>query len=175
MSAKHKTALQRMDALVKWSDSSDMVRCDMSTDDDARRRYRPMRWLPLLPVAGGAGLILAAIAFPIELAIYTVAAPIVATMTAVSLNGPLGKPSIDDDEREAALRKDAYLFCLAILAFLNVIGGPALLVMAARHGWEIERVVGIAFAVVIGNLACFGSLPTLYASWRAPRLSVSEE
>jgi hypothetical protein len=32
--------------------------------------------------------------------------------------GPLGNPSIDDDEREAALRKDSWLFCFGLLATL---------------------------------------------------------
>lgn len=175
MSATGKTALQRMDTLVRWTDASEMVTRDMSRDADARRRYRPMRWLPLLPMACGVGLVSSAIAFPVAQAVYAVAGPIVATMAAVSLNGPLGKPSMDDDEREAALRKDAFLFCLAVLALLNMVGGPALMVMAALQGWEMERLLGIAFALVIGNLTWFGSLPTLYASWKSPTLSVFEE
>ena len=175
MSAKGKTALQKMDALVRWSNASDMVRRDMSDDADTRRRYRPMRWLPLLPMACGAGLISWAIASPIAHALYVIAAPIVGTMAAVSINGPLGKPSMEDDEREAALRKDAFLFCLAVLAFANIVGGPILMLTAALHGWPVERIVGVAFALVIGNLAWFGSLPTLYASWKAPKLSVSDE
>ena len=173
MSTTGKTALQKMDALVRWSGSSETVERDMSMHADTGRRYRPMRWLPLLPMACGAGLLYSAIAFPVAHALYVLAAPIVGTMAAVSINGPLGKPSIDDDAREAALRKDAFLFCLAILAFSNMVGGPALMVTAALHGWGIERMLGIAFALVIGNLAWFGSLPTLYASWKSPKRSKS--
>lgn len=175
MSATGKTALQKMDALVRWSGASEMVTRDMSRDPDARRRYRPMRWLPLLPMACGAGLLFAAIAFPIAHSLYALAGPIVAAVAAVSMNGPLGKPSIEDDEREAALRKDAFLFCLAVLAVANMVGGPVLMVMAGLQGWEMERMFGIAFALVIGNLTWFSSLPTLYASWKAPTLSVSGE
>lgn len=171
MSGNRKTALQRMDALVRWSYASDMVRREMSDDAEAERRYRPMRWLPLLPMACGAGLVIAAIAFPIPRAMLTIVVPVVGAMGAIPNNGPLGKPSMDDDEGEAALRKDAYLFCLAVLAFLNIVGGPILMVMAALHGWATERIVGIAFALVVGNLAWFRSLPTLYASWQPPRLS----
>ncbi len=173
MSATGRTALQKMDALVRWSGASEMVARDMSRDPDARRRYRPMRWLPLLPMACGAGLLFSTVAFPIAHSLYAAAGPIVAAVAAVSMHGPLGKPSIDDDEREAALRKDAYLFCLAVLACLNMAGGPALMVMAALQGWEAERMFGIAFALIIGNLTWFGSLPTLHASWKAPALSVS--
>lgn len=168
MSEKRKTALQRMDALVRWANTSDMVRRDMSDEPDPARRYRPMRWLPLLPMALGAGLVISAIAFPVPRTVYVVAGSIVGTVAAVANNGPLGKPSVDDDEREAMLRKDAFLFCLAVQAFLNIAGGPILMVTAALHGWAVERVVGIAVALVIGNLSWFGSLPTLYASWKSP-------
>lgn len=174
MNNHRKSALQRMDALVRWSGAAEAVSADMADDADTRRRHRPMRWLPLLPVTCGAGLIGLAIAHPIGSMWYVAAGPIVAAMTMVSINGPLGKPSLDDDEREAALRKDAFLFCLAVLAFLNILAGPALMVMAALNEWKIEQMAGVAFALVIGNLAWFGSLPTLYASWKSPQLSSEE-
>lgn len=174
MSAKGKTALQRLDALVRWSNASDMVKRDMSDDDGAARR-RPLRWWPLLPMACSAGLVCAAIAYPVPHALYAAAAPLVAAVAALSIRGPLGKPSIDDDERERALRKDSFLFCLAVLALLNVVGGPVLMVVAALEGWAAARMLGVATAVVLANLAWFGSLPTLYASWKAPALSACDE
>lgn len=175
MSAEGKTALQKMDALVGWSSASDMVRRDMSSEPDTGRRFRAMRWLPLLPMACGAGLLFAAVAFPVGPAFYALVAPIVATMAAVSINGPLGKPSGEDDEREATVRKDAFLFCLSVLALCNIVLGPILVVSAGLYGWPIERSVGIAFALVVANLTWFGSLPTLYASWKSPKLTVSDE
>lgn len=134
-----------------------------------------MRWLPLLPIACGAGLVAATIAAPVAPAVYAMAGPMVATVAAISLNGPLGKPSIDDDEREAALRKDAFLFCVSVLAFLNIVGGPILMLTAALQGWTVERVAGIAFALFIANAACFGGLPTLYASWKSPKLPGADD
>lgn len=173
MSGKRKTALQRMDALVWWSSASGRVRDDMSDHADERRR-RPMRWLPLLPMAVGAGFVFAAVAFPVAPGMYGIGAPVMASTMAMAINGPLGKSSIDDDEREATLRRDAFFFCLAFLAFANIVGGPALLLAAALHGWAAERLMSIAFALFIGNMTWFASLPTLYASWKLPGLSDDE-
>lgn len=170
MSVKHRTALQRMDALVWWSGGSGKLRDDMSGDADGRR-YRPMRWLPLLPMACGAGFFFSAIAFSIPPMAYAIAGPAMAAAAAIAINGPLGKPSLEDDERESALRKNAFLFCLAILAFANIVGGPMLLFAAAVNEWAAERMLGVAFALFIGNMTWFVTLPTLYASWKLPKLS----
>lgn len=173
MSAKRKTALQRMDALVWWSHATDKVRHDMSSDAD-ERRHQPMRWLPLLPMACGAGLIFYATAFAMPHLLYGIGAPMMTVAAAIAVAGPLGKPLIDDDEREAALRKNAFFFCMAFLAIANIVGGPILLLVAALHGWTAERIVGAAFALFMGNMTWFISLPTLYASWKLPRLAENE-
>lgn len=173
MSAKRKTLMQGMDALVWWSGTSDKVRHDMSADADERQRL-PMRWLPLLPMAFAAALLYTAVSFPVSRMVYGIAVPIMAVASAIAINGPLGKPSIDDDEREAALRKNAFFFCTACLAFLNIIAGPILLLTSALHGWTVERSAGAAFALFMANMTCFVSLPTLYASWKLPRQPESE-
>jgi hypothetical protein len=162
-----------MDAFVWWSKASDQVRRDMSGDADVRR-HRPMRWLPLLPMAFGAGLIFSATAFPVPHMFYAGAGPIMAVAAAIAMNGPLSKPSIDDDEWEAALRKNAFAFSMAFLAISNIVGGPILLLTVAQHGWAVERVVGVAFALFLGNMTWFVSLPPLYASWKLPRFSEDE-
>lgn len=169
MSTRHKTALQKMDALVWWTRASEQVRHDMSADA-GDRRHRPLRWLPLLPMASGAGLVMAAIAFSLPGTAYGVAAAMMAAATAIALNGPLGKSAIHDDEREAALRKNALFFSLALLAIANIITGPVLLVAAVWQGWPVERTAGVAFALFMGNMTWFVSLPTLYASWKSPML-----
>lgn len=170
MSVKRKTALETMDALVWWSNASDKVQHDMSNDDDGRR-HQSMRWLPMLPMAFAAALIVSATTSPLPHIAYGVAGSLMLVATAIAVNGPLGKRSIDDDEREAALRKNAFLFCMAFLAFSNIVGGPILLLTAALRGWAVERIVGVAFALFIGNMTWFVCLPTLYASWKLPKLS----
>jgi hypothetical protein len=82
----------------------------------------------------------------------------------------LGSPSIDDDEREAALRKDSWLFCFGLLTVLNCLGQPALVVFAQLRSWLVGHaaiVVGTAFML---NACLFGNLPTLYASWNLRNL-----
>lgn len=173
MSAKRRTVLQRMDALVWWSRASDRVGHDMADHRD-EGQHQPMRWLPLIPIAFGAALIFSAPAFPLPIGLYGIAALISSVAAAIAINGPLGKPSLDDDEREAALRKNAYFFCLAFLAVFNIIAGPVVLIMAGLQDWPVERMVGVAFALFVGNMAWFTSLPTLYASWKLPKLSENE-
>lgn len=173
MSTKRKTMVQRMDALVWWTNASDRVRHGMSDEPD-EHVHGPMRWLPLLPMALGAGLIYSAIAFAVPLMSYGAAGAILAVASSIPINGPLGKSSIDDDEREAALRKNAFLFCLAFLAVANIVAGPVLLVASALNEWPIRRVLGVAFALFFGNMMWFISLPTLYASWKLPKLSDDE-
>lgn len=170
MRAKARTLMQSLDALVWWSKASDMVQRDMSGNTDERRN-RPMRWLPLLPMALGAGLIFVALASPLPHMAYGVAAPLMAVASAIVINGPLGKSSLDEDEAEHMLRKNSYFFCMAVLAFLNIFGAPALLLSAAFQAWSVDRIAGLAFALFIGNMTWFVSLPTLYASWQAEAAS----
>ncbi len=56
-----------------------------------------------------------------------------------------------------------------------MIGGPVLMLMAALNAWTTERIAGVAFALAAGNLTWLGALPTLYASWKSPRSSSSED
>lgn len=171
MSTKRRTALQRMDALVWWSGGADKVRHDMAAGADAgARRQRPLRWLPLLPMACGAGLVAAAVALPLPHVLYGIAGPLVAGAAGIAANGPLGKAAVDDDEREAALRRNAFFVCMAVLACANIVGGPVLLATAAWRGWALERTLGVAFALFMANMTWFASLPTLYASWKLPGL-----
>jgi hypothetical protein len=84
--------------------------------------------------------------------------------------GPLGKPSLEDDEREAALRKDAYLVCFGLLAFLNCVGQLLLMSFALLRQWGAADAIFIGSSALLLNLTLFGSVPTLYVSWRVERL-----
>jgi hypothetical protein len=63
---------------------------------------------------------------------------------------------------------------MAFLTFSNIVGEPIVLLTAALHGWTVDRIVGVAFALFMGNMTWFFSLPTLYASWKLPKLSEDE-
>jgi len=88
----------------------------------------------------------------------------------VYMSGPLGKPSREDDEREAALRKDSLLFCLGLLAALNGLGQPILLIMSQWQNWQTAQRVSVAASAFMLNLTLFWCLPTLYASWNMRQL-----
>jgi cytochrome c biogenesis protein CcdA len=86
------------------------------------------------------------------------------------MNGPLGKPSYEDDERERALRKDSFLFCLGLLACLNCLGQPFLMILSHLQNWQTAHSANVAMSALIVNATLFGSLPTLYASWNLRQL-----
>jgi hypothetical protein len=95
---------------------------------------------------------------------------VAAIAPSIHMNGPLGKPSLEDDEREAALRKDSYLVCFGLLAFLNCVGQLLLMSLLLLEHWQIAQSVFVAASAFMLNLTLFGCLPTLYASWRMPQL-----
>jgi hypothetical protein len=76
----------------------------------------------------------------------------------------------DDDEREAALRKDSFLFCLGLLAILNCVGQPVLMILCHVQNWQTLRSASVAASAMMLNATLFGCLPTLYASWSLRRL-----
>ncbi len=98
---------------------------------------------------------------------------VVSIMTGVLLihtSGPLGKPSCEDDERETALRKDSFLFCFGLLAGLNCLGQPILLIVSHWQNWQTTHSAIVAFCALILNATLLGTLPTLYASWNFRQL-----
>jgi hypothetical protein len=88
----------------------------------------------------------------------------------IHTSGPLGKPSCEDDEREAVLRKDSFLFCLGLLAGLNCLGQPILLIVSHSQHWPTAHSAIVAFSALILNATLLGTLPTLYASWNFRQL-----
>jgi len=98
---------------------------------------------------------------------------VVSIMTGVLLihtSGPLGKPSREDDEREATLRKDSFLFCMGLLAGLNGLGQPILLIMSQSQNWQTGHSAIVVICALILNATLLGTLPTLYASWNFRQL-----
>lgn len=73
-------------------------------------------------------------------------------------------------EREAALRKRSFLFCFGLLAFLNCLGQPFLMILSHLQNWQITRSASVAGSALMLNATLFGCLPTLYASWNLRQL-----
>jgi hypothetical protein len=152
----------------------------MSDEPSVDRKHQPLRWSPLLVIAFSCSLLILCLIWPLELDLVSPGAVVsimtglvVSIMTGVLLihtGGPLGKPSREDDEREAALRKDSFLFCLGLLAGLNCLGQPILLIVSHWQNWQVAHGAIVVFCALILNATLLGTLPTLYASWNSRHL-----
>jgi len=139
------------------------------------RKHQPLRWVPLLLIAVSCLQLVVCFIWPQEMERLSLGA-LVALMPAIALafgtgvlivymSGPLGKPAREDDEREAALRKDSFLFCLGLLAGLNGLGQPVLLIMSHWQNWQPGHSAMVVISALILNATLLWTLPTLYASW----------
>jgi hypothetical protein len=174
MKRSHIGPLSRLDNAVRW------IPGDMSDKPSVDRKHQPLRWVPLLVIALSCFLLVACLIWPVVLDRVSLGT-VISIMTGMVLsipcgvliiymNGPLGKPSREDDEREAAVRKDSFLFCLALLAGLNGLGQPILLIMSHWQNWQSGHSAMVLVCALILNATLLGTLPTLYASWRFQRL-----
>ena len=172
--------LRWMDNTVRWTGFPARVADDMSDDPLVDRNHRPLRWFPIFYIAVSCVLLVLPLIWLPKLdhvrpgaIVASMTAMVICLMTgAVSIHtsGPLGKPSREDDEREATLRKDSFLFCLGLLAALNCLGQPSLLILSHWQGWSIAQSAMVVFCTLMLNAVLLGTLPTLYASWNFPRL-----
>jgi hypothetical protein len=187
MKRSHRSILSRLDDSLRWMDGTlrwtgfpARVAEDMSDDPSVDRDHRPLRWFPLFYIAVSCVLLILPLNWLLTLdrispgvVVASMTGMVVCIMTGVSLihtSGPLGKPSREDDERETALRRDSFLFCLALLAGLNCLGQPILLIVSHWQEWQTSQSVAVAVSALILNATLFGTLPTLYASWNYRQL-----
>lgn len=165
---------------MKRSHSTIWIPDDVSDRPSVNREHQSFRWVPLLIIALSCLLLVLCLIRPqvldrISLGIAIslmmgIATGILTGVIVMYTSGPLGKPSCKDDEREAALRKDSFLFCLGLLAGLNGLGQPILLIMSHWQNWQIVHSVIVVICALVLNATLLGTLPTLYASWNFPRL-----
>jgi len=176
--------LSSLDNSLRWTGIPARVADAMSEHPSIDRRHRPLRWISLWPIVYSCALFVLSLTWPsalnrymhslgIELAPSVVIALlpslvlVVAMMTPlIHANGPLGKSSLEDDEREATLRKDSFLFCFALLAGLNCLGQPFLMVLAVLQQWQPVQIASVAGTSLMLSFTLLGCLPTLYASWK---------
>jgi hypothetical protein len=180
MKHSHRSIASRLDDSLRWTGFPARVADDMADDASVDRKHPPLRWAPLLIIAFSCvQLILFLIGSPKldhvspGAVVGIMTAMVLALMTGVVIihtNGPLGKPACEDDEREAALRKDSFLFCLGLLAALNCLGQPVLLIVSHWQNWQAMHTAIVLFCTLILNATLLGTLPTLYASWNVRQL-----
>jgi hypothetical protein len=178
MKSGRKSILSMLDDSVRWTGMPARIADQISGDPE--RKHPSMRWIPIWPIAFSCALLVTSLAWPAVLNEVPLGA-IIGTMVSflgsafallpyISMNGPLGKSSLEDDEREAALRKDSFLFCLALLAVLNCLGQPLLMILSHWQHWQISRIVCVVTSSFMLNATLFGGLPTLFASWNLRQL-----
>jgi hypothetical protein len=177
MKPNRKNILSRLDDTVRWTGIPARVADEMSAAPSLDRQHRPLRWIPIWPIAFSCALFALSLTWPAAPGLVSLGGVIVGvqvSLLAVALgfhmSGPLGKPSREDDEREASLRKESVLVCLGLLAGLNCLGQPILLILSHRQNWQIEQGTSVAISTLMLNATLLGSLPTLYASWNLRRL-----
>jgi hypothetical protein len=159
---------------MRWTGIPARVADEMSDAPSVDRKHRPLRWIPIWPIVFSCALFILSLTWPSALNLValvpSLGGVIVAWAPGIHMNGPLGKPSLEDDEREAALRKDSFLFCLGLLACLNCLGQPFLMILSHLQNWQTVHSVTVAGSALMLNLTLFGCLPTLYASWNLRQL-----
>ena len=176
MNSSHRSILSRLDDAVRWTGIPARVAEDPSVD----RKHQPLRWVPLLVIAVPCVQLVVCLIWPAKLDHVPLGA-VISVMTAMALgimtgvvvvytSGPLGKPSCEDDEREAALRKDSFLLFLGLLAGLNCLGQPILLIVSHWQNWQTGHSAIVVICALILNATLLGTLPTLYASWNFRQL-----
>jgi hypothetical protein len=167
--------LSRLDDSLRWTGIPARVAAEMSNDPSVDHKHRPLRWMPIWPVAFSCALFILFLTWPpaldrvlpgvIVAVVISLGSGIGGLVAVVHLTGPLGKPSLEDDEREAALRKDSFLFCLGLLAVLNCLGQPFLMILSHLQNWKTAHSASVAISALMLNATLIGCLPTLYASW----------
>src|SRR5688572_74494 len=180
MKSVRETFLSRLDNTVRWTGIPARVADAMSDAPSIDPKHRPLRWGPILPIAFSCALFILSLTWPPAADLLSPGAVIslfgglmasnVGAVVAIHSSGPLGKPSLEDDEREAALRKDSFLFCLGLLAFLNCLSQPILIILSHLQNWQIVQSANVAGSTFVLNATLLACLPTLYASWKLRRL-----
>ncbi len=170
MNKRGRNILSILDNAVRWTGIPARVADDMSDTPPVDRKHRPLRWSPIWPIAFSCILFGLSFMWPSVL-LSSLGAVIAGMASSIHINGPLGKPSLEDDEREAALRKDSFLFCLGLLVFLNCVGQLVFLGLSILQNWQTAQRVSVAASAFMLNLTLFWCLPTLYASWKTRQFS----
>jgi hypothetical protein len=174
MNTGRRNILSILDNALRWTGIPARVADEMSDAPSIDRKHRPLRWISIWPIAFSCALLVVSLtwrsALNLAALVPSLGAAIFAMTPAIYFSGPLGKPSLDDDEREAALRKNSFFFCLGLLTFLNCLGQPVLMILSHRQNWQIAHSVSVATTALMLNATLFGCLPTLYASWNLRQL-----
>ena len=105
MKPPRRNILSMLDNAVRWTGIPARVADQMSDVPTVDRKHRPLRWSPIWLIACSSVLFILSMIWPSVL-MSSLGTLVAAMAPSIHFNGPLGKPALEDDEREAALRKD---------------------------------------------------------------------
>jgi len=178
MKPRRRGILAMLDDTVRWTGMPARVAAQMSEDPD--RKHRPLRWSPFGPIVFSCTVLVISLVWPPVLdgmhrgaligVIVAFWGAAFAMMPGIHMNGPLGKSPLEDDEREATLRKDSFLFCVGLLAVINCLGQPLVLILSHWLDWKFAQTASVATSGFMLNATLWACLPTLYASWKLQQL-----
>ncbi len=175
------TFLSKLDNSVRWTGIATGAADQMSGNSSGEPKYRLFRWMPIWSIVLSCAVFVIFLIWPPVLDRISLGAfiavlvsficPIVCMVPIMYAEGPLGKSSYKDDEREATLRKDSFLFCFGLLTWLNCLGQPTLMILSHFQNWQTSHSLSVAASAFVLNAILFGCLPTLYASWKLRQMS----
>jgi len=161
----HKTLAQRLDDSVRWTGTAATV---------AKPRHRrPQRWWSTLAIVVATAGLVVAIGWPaLRWPGYAVLMAAFSIANFMPIFGPL-KPwggTEPIDERERAIRANAFLIALSVVSFVAVVGMWGAVATSAFGNWDGATlrlaIVDLAFYIA----ALYSALPTCVASWVERRL-----
>ena len=158
----------RLDRAVRWTGVPALV-ADEIAGRPMHQSMRQLRWMPMLLIVAAIALFVLSLLRPSVLDV-SMGSVVIGLTVIIQQLGPLKKMGFDDDEREAEVRKGAWLFCFTVLACLNCLGQPFLAIVPQLKGWSLEHTVIAAGAAFNLNFCLLGTLPTLHASWSLRQL-----
>ena len=158
----HQDVVAKMDKIARWTGVPQLVA--------GKPRIRNLRWLPLLPFA--ISFIASAYLFVVPRSPYfAIAAAVFPSCIVIAVRmlsvGPL-RQGTDPDEREANLRRDAFLFSFYIVGAIQMVAVPLFLAFAVMQHWTSTVILVRIFVSFLNLYLLFLLLPTMYASCAAP-------
>src|ERR1700686_4307983 len=98
--SRREAFLSRLDNTLRWTGIPARVADEMSDAPSVNRKHRPLRWIPIWPIAFSCALFILSLTWPSVLNLValvpSLGGVIVALVPTIHMNGPLGKPSLED-------------------------------------------------------------------------------
>jgi hypothetical protein len=99
MNTRRRNILSILDNALRWTGIPARVADEMSDAPSVDRKHRPLRWIPIWPIAFSCALFILSLtwrsALNLMALVPSLGVVIVAMVPVIHMNGPLGKPSLE--------------------------------------------------------------------------------